>query len=104
VALRSFSSGVRLILGGVGKGQDFRPLAPEVAHRCASVHVIGEDGPRIAAELGAGLDDGTLEAAVAHARQLASPGDVVLLSPACASFDQFADFEARGDAFRRIVG
>jgi UDP-N-acetylmuramoylalanine--D-glutamate ligase len=104
VALRSFPSGVRLILGGVGKGQDFRPLAPEVAHRCASVHLIGEDGPRIAAELGSGSIDGDLETAVAHARRLASPGDVVVLSPACASFDQFADFEARGDAFRRIVG
>ena len=107
VALRSFPSGVRLILGGRGKGQDFRALAPEVVHRAASVHLIGEDAAAIAAALEPSSDvflDGDLETAVAHARELASPGQVVLLSPACASFDQFADFEARGDAFRRIVG
>jgi UDP-N-acetylmuramoylalanine--D-glutamate ligase len=106
VALRSFPSGVRLILGGVGKGQDFRPLAPEVGHRAASVHLIGEDAPAIADALGLPepFMDGDLETAVAHARELAAPGEVVLLSPACASFDQFADFEVRGDAFRRIVG
>jgi UDP-N-acetylmuramoylalanine--D-glutamate ligase len=105
VALRSFASGVHLILGGKGKGQDFSALAPEVAHRTASVHLIGEDGPRIASALAGGaFVDGDLETAVSHARRLAQPGDVVLLSPACASFDQFADFEARGEAFRRIVG
>jgi UDP-N-acetylmuramoylalanine--D-glutamate ligase len=105
VALRSFPSGVRLILGGRGKGQDFRPLAGEIARRCASVHLIGEDAGRIADAIGdAPHHDGDLERAVAHARELARPGDVVLLSPACASFDQFADFEARGEAFRRIVG
>ncbi len=118
VALRSFPSGVRLILGGRGKGQDFTPLAPLVAERCASVHLIGEDGGRIADALrplevraaGAGrtsavplFEDGTLDRAVDHARSLARPGDVVLLSPACASWDQFQDFEARGDAFRRFA-
>ncbi|MDQ3741046.1 MAG: UDP-N-acetylmuramoyl-L-alanine--D-glutamate ligase [Actinomycetota bacterium] len=119
VALRSFPSGVRLILGGRGKGQDFTPLAPLVAERCASVHLIGQDGHRIADALrrrevraaDAGrtsaapiFEDHDLERAVAHARSLAEPGDVVLLSPACASYDQFEDFEARGEAFRRIVG
>jgi UDP-N-acetylmuramoylalanine--D-glutamate ligase len=104
VALRSFPSGVRLILGGRGKGQDFTPLAPLVAERCASVHVIGEDAPLLRAALpGAHLDE-TLERAVEHARSLARRGDVVLLSPACASYDQFEDFEARGDAFRGLVG
>jgi UDP-N-acetylmuramoylalanine--D-glutamate ligase len=105
VALRSFSSGVRLILGGRGKDQDFRPLGPEIARRAASVHLIGEDAHKIAAAIdGASFADGDLERAVAHARRLARPGDVVLLSPACASFDQFASFEERGEAFRRIVG
>ena len=104
VALRSFPSGVRLILGGRGKGQDFSPLAPLVAERCASVHLIGEDAERIRGAIGAGVVDETLERAVGHARSLAVRGDVVLLSPACASFDQFEDFEARGEAFRRIVG
>jgi UDP-N-acetylmuramoylalanine--D-glutamate ligase len=103
VALRSFPSGVHLILGGRGKGQDFGPLAPEIAARCASVHLIGEDAERIGAAVAAGDVDADLERAVAHARSLARAGDVVLLSPACASYDQYADFEERGEHFRRIV-
>ena len=55
------------------------------------------------AEVIDGSRDETLEAAVAHAARLARPGDVVLLSPACASYDQFANFEERGDAFRKLV-
>jgi UDP-N-acetylmuramoylalanine--D-glutamate ligase len=105
VALRSFPSGVRLILGGRGKGQDFRPLGPEIEQRCASVHLVGEDAAVIGAAIGgAGFADRDLATAVGHARELARPGDVVLLSPACASYDQFPNFEARGEAFRRIVG
>ncbi len=103
-ALRAFASGVHLILGGRGKDQDFSPLRGPVAERCASVHLIGEDAERIGEQVGVDDRDGDLERAVAHARALAAPGEVVLLSPACASFDQFADFEARGEAFRRIVG
>ena len=106
VALRAFPSGVHLILGGRGKGQDFSALRAAVAG-CRSVHLIGEDAEGIRDALDpcppAHLD-GDLERAVAHARSLAEPGDVVLLSPAAASFDQYADFEARGADFRRIVG
>lgn len=109
VALESFLPGsVHLILGGQGKGQDFEPLRAAVADRCAGVYLIGEDAPRIAAALGAGLRarrSETLERAVAQARAAAvRPGDVVLLSPACASFDQFTDFEDRGRRFRELVG
>jgi UDP-N-acetylmuramoylalanine--D-glutamate ligase len=68
------------------------------------VHLIGEDAAPIAGAIGTGFVDGDLERAVAHARSLSGPGDVVLLSPACASYDQYRDFEARGDDFRRIVG
>lgn len=107
VALAAFEPGsVLLILGGRGKGQDFTLLREAVALRAAHVYVIGEDGPRIADAL-SGLPCTrveTLAEAVRHARRLARPGQVVLLSPACASFDQFADFEARGDAFRMLVG
>jgi UDP-N-acetylmuramoylalanine--D-glutamate ligase len=103
VALRAFPSGVHLILGGRGKGQDFATLRAGAA-ACASVHLIGEDAERIGAEIGTGDLDGDLERAVSHARSLARPGDVVLLSPACASYDQYPDFEARGEHFRRIVG
>ncbi len=68
-----------------------------------SVHLIGAEGPRIGEAVEGELGE-TLARAVAHAREMAQPGDVVLLSPACASFDQFDNFEARGDAFRALVG
>jgi UDP-N-acetylmuramoylalanine--D-glutamate ligase len=103
VALASFSEPVHLILGGQGKGQDFAPLRGPVARRCAGVYLIGADGPAIGAAIGTGEPCGDLATAVARARAAARPGEVVLLSPACASFDQFVDFEARGDAFRALV-
>jgi UDP-N-acetylmuramoylalanine--D-glutamate ligase len=106
VALRCFAPGsVHLILGGQGKGQDFAVLREETAARARAVYVIGEDGHAIARAL-AGLpvvEAGTLEHAVEAARAAARRGEVVLLSPACASFDQFRDFEARGDEFRRLA-
>ena len=107
-ALASFEGGVHLILGGQGKGQDFTPLREAVQTRCRAVYVIGEDAPAIRAALVGGdgpelVEAGTLEGAVAAAREAASAGETVLLSPACASFDQFRDFEARGDRFRELV-
>jgi UDP-N-acetylmuramoylalanine--D-glutamate ligase len=99
VALASFSDmPVHLILGGRGKGQDFSALRGK-AHR---TYLIGEDAGRIGREAG-GEQCGDLATAVARARAAARAGEVVLLSPACASFDQFADFEARGRAFRALV-
>ncbi len=103
VALAAFDAPVHLILGGRGKDQDFAPLRGPVAERCASVYLIGEDGARSAGRSGAGEWRGDLERAVAAARAAARPGDVVLLSPACASFDQFTDFEARGRRFKELV-
>jgi UDP-N-acetylmuramoylalanine--D-glutamate ligase len=107
VALRSFAGGVHLIAGGRTKAQDFAPLAPLVAERCLSVHLIGEGAGEIAAALAPAdvpmIFAETLERAVAGARAAARPGDVVLVSPACASFDQYPDFEARGDHFRALV-
>jgi UDP-N-acetylmuramoylalanine--D-glutamate ligase len=67
-----------------------------------SVHLIGAEAERLAAVIDGDRDE-TLEQAVAHAAQLARPGDVILLSPACASYDQFANFEERGDAFRKLA-
>jgi UDP-N-acetylmuramoylalanine--D-glutamate ligase len=93
---------VHLILGGSPKGEDFAPLAAAIGPNVKSVHLIGEEAERLA-EVIDGHRDGTLEAAVEHAAQLAEPGDVVLLSPACASYDQFTNFEERGDAFRRLA-
>jgi UDP-N-acetylmuramoylalanine--D-glutamate ligase len=108
VALDAFPAGtVRLILGGQGKGQDFAALGDPVRKGCKAVYLIGEDAPLIAAALeDTGVqthDCGDLERAVGQACEAASEGDVVLLSPACASFDQFKDFEARGERFRELV-
>jgi UDP-N-acetylmuramoylalanine--D-glutamate ligase len=93
---------VHLILGGSPKGEDFRPLAEAIGPNVRSVHLIGAEGRRIGDAVTGDYDE-TLEQAVAHAGELARPGDVVLLSPACASFDQFDNFEARGEAFRALA-
>ena len=102
VALQSFTAPVHLILGGRGKGQDFAPLREPVRERCAGVYLIGEAAPALHDVVG-GVISGDLEHAVAAARAAARPGEVVLLSPACASFDQFEDFEARGRAFKALA-
>ena len=107
VALASFDRPVHLILGGRGKGQDFTPLREQVTRTCTAVYLIGEDAGRIASDL-AGAEvplhvAGDLEHAVARARVAAGDGEVVLLSPACASYDQYPNFEARGDHFRELV-
>jgi UDP-N-acetylmuramoylalanine--D-glutamate ligase len=108
--LRAFDGGVRLIAGGRAKQESFEPLAPVVADRCVACYLIGEAAERMTAELApaseAGVeisDLGTLERAVEAAAAEAKPGEVVLLSPACASFDAFKNFEERGDRFRELV-
>jgi UDP-N-acetylmuramoylalanine--D-glutamate ligase len=97
---------LHVILGGSLKGESFRELARELTD-VRSVHLIGEAAETIAAaldEAGAAYErDGDLAAAVEAAARAAQPGDVVLLSPACASFDQFRDFEQRGEEYRRLV-
>ena len=107
VALRAYRGGIHLIAGGRGKRQDFSPLAPLVAERCTAVYLIGEAAGELAAALrGTGVPlhrVGDLGHAVLAARDIAAPGEVVLLSPACASFDQYPDFEARGEHFRALV-
>jgi UDP-N-acetylmuramoylalanine--D-glutamate ligase len=103
VALEAFEDRrVRLILGGQGKGQDFIALGPATVS-CAAVYLIGEAAGEIESAIGRGDLCGTLEAAVSLASREAEPGDVILLSPACASFDQFEDFEDRGRAFKELV-
>jgi UDP-N-acetylmuramoylalanine--D-glutamate ligase len=107
VALRSFEAPIHLIAGGRAKGSGFEPLRAPVAERCAAVYLIGEATDALDAALaGAGVlvyRCGDLERAVAAARAAARPGEVVLLSPACTSYDQYPDFEARGAHFRRLV-
>ena len=92
---------VHLILGGSRKGEDFAPLAAAIGANVRSVHLIGETADELAAVLPQAHEDGDLESAFAHVH--ARPGEVVLLSPACASYDQFRDFEERGEEFRRLV-
>ena len=104
VALASFPAGtVHLILGGQGKDQDFTGLREPIERTARRVLLIGEDAPRIGAALKRIAPPvtqcGDLERALAAASRGARRGEVVLLSPACASFDQFADFEARGIGF-----
>jgi UDP-N-acetylmuramoylalanine--D-glutamate ligase len=103
VALQSFgTTPVHLILGGRGKGQDFTPLRDPV-RACAGLYLVGEAAPALHDVLG-GTEAGDLERALAAARAAAKPGEVVLLSPACASFDQYEDYEARGRHFKALVG
>ncbi|MEA2155559.1 MAG: UDP-N-acetylmuramoylalanine--D-glutamate ligase [Solirubrobacteraceae bacterium] len=99
VALESFDAPVHLILGGRGKDQDFSALRG----RADATYLIGEAAEQLSREVG-GAVCGDLATAVAQARAAARPGEVVLLSPACASFDQFEDYEARGRAFKALVG
>jgi UDP-N-acetylmuramoylalanine--D-glutamate ligase len=108
--IQAFDGGVRLIAGGRPKQESFEPLAPAVGERCVACYLIGEAAERMAAELApaakAGVeisDRGSLERAVEAAAADAKPGEVVLLTPACASFDAFKDFEERGDRFREQV-
>jgi UDP-N-acetylmuramoylalanine--D-glutamate ligase len=109
VGLSAFPHGrprVVLVMGGRGKGAPYAPLRPLFDGRVKALLTIGEDAPRIEAELGdlcATEPCGTLAEAVRRAARLASPGEVVLLSPACASYDQFRSYEDRGDTFRRQV-
>jgi UDP-N-acetylmuramoylalanine--D-glutamate ligase len=107
VGLRAFAAGVHLIAGGSRKGSDYGPLAAPVRERCAAVYLIGETAPELRAALapaGVPLSDcGELEHAVAAAHAAARPGETVLLSPACASYDQYRSYEERGDHFRALV-
>ncbi|HET7365146.1 MAG TPA: UDP-N-acetylmuramoyl-L-alanine--D-glutamate ligase [Burkholderiales bacterium] len=104
-ALRGLGKRAVLILGGEGKGQDFAPLRQPVAQYASHALLIGRDAPLIEAAL-AGLAMqrcATLEQAVERAAGLARPGEAVLLSPACASFDMFRDYRERGERFAAAV-
>lgn len=108
-ALAGFGNGdgnIVLIAGGDGKDANFEPLAAAVRRHVGTLVLLGRDAGRIAAAVGEGVATaaaGSMEEAVALARTAAKPGDTVLLAPACASFDMFADYAARGDAFVAAV-
>jgi UDP-N-acetylmuramoylalanine--D-glutamate ligase len=96
-----------LICGGDGKGQDFRPLKSSVDADCRAVLLIGRDAPLLARALAGSRAPvetvDTLEVAVERAAVLAQPGDAVLLSPACASLDQFRNYIERGERFAALA-
>ncbi|MGH7572437.1 MAG: UDP-N-acetylmuramoyl-L-alanine--D-glutamate ligase [Gemmatimonadota bacterium] len=105
VALEAFEAPLIVIMGGRHKGSPYAPLASRLG-RTRTVLAIGEAAPLIERELGGIVPVervGTLDRAVARARAVARPGDVVLLAPACSSYDQFEDFEQRGARFRELV-
>jgi UDP-N-acetylmuramoylalanine--D-glutamate ligase len=104
-AIAAYDAPLLLILGGRAKGESFDPLAAAARDRVKRAFLVGEAASELADALGDVPHevDGGLETAVRAAAAAAAPGDVVLLSPACASYDQFRNFEERGDEFRRLV-
>ena len=104
--LRAIDGPVIILLGGSSKDTDFRPFAALVRDRARAAICFGATGPTIAAALGAAYPHAlvtTLAEAVAEAARRASPGDTVLLAPACASFDQFQGYAHRGQVFTELV-
>jgi UDP-N-acetylmuramoylalanine--D-glutamate ligase len=96
---------VHLILGGSLKGESFEPLAEAIGPNIVAIHLIGDAGAELEAVLDARAHrDLRLERAVMHAWETAEEGSVVLLSPACASYDQYENFERRGEHFKVLVG
>jgi UDP-N-acetylmuramoylalanine--D-glutamate ligase len=104
--IEAFPGGVHAILGGSLKGGGFEGLRAAVTARCRACYLIGAAAKRLEADLQRTVPlrrSGDLETAVREASEAASPGDVVLLSPDCASYDQYRDFEQRGEHFRSLV-
>jgi UDP-N-acetylmuramoylalanine--D-glutamate ligase len=103
----AYDAPLRLILGGSLKGEDFGPFVRDLPSTVRSIYLIGESSDELAAALDAAgrpyVRAGDLVRALSHAAADAEAGDVVLLSPACASYDQFDNFEQRGETFRRLV-
>jgi UDP-N-acetylmuramoylalanine--D-glutamate ligase len=105
-AIRGVTGPLVLVAGGQGKGQDFAPLADALAGKARGVLLLGVDAPLVAQALKGRVPVrmvASIEEAVAAAAQLALPGDTVLLSPACASLDMFANYAERGDRFAAVV-
>ena len=105
-ALESFPANIHLILGGKDKGSDYTVLTPLLKKRARRVYTIGAAAEKIESHLGRAVEvvrAGTLDSAVKRAAAAAESGDVVLLAPACASFDQFDNYEHRGQVFKQTV-
>jgi UDP-N-acetylmuramoylalanine--D-glutamate ligase len=103
-AIASYDQPLHVILGGLGKNEDYAELAADLLAKGARAYLIGAAAGELAAALDSPYElSGDLTSAVRAAARAAKPGEIVLLSPACASYDQFENFEQRGDEFRRLV-
>jgi UDP-N-acetylmuramoylalanine--D-glutamate ligase len=105
-ALEAFPGNIHIILGGKDKGSDYTVLNPLLRERAKAIYLIGAAAEKIASQVQGATSlvrSGTLERAVRQAFEAAKPGDVVLLAPACASFDQFENYEHRGRVFKELV-
>ena len=104
-ALESFPGGIHLILGGKDKGSDYSALNPLLAERVKRVYTIGAAAAKIESQIKGApvVSSGTIDNAVRQASEMAADGDIVLLAPACASFDQFMSYEHRGRVFKDLV-
>lgn len=105
-ALESFSGNIHIILGGKDKGSDYTVLAPLLRERAKGAYLIGAAAEKISSQIQGAtriVHSGTLDRAVRQASEAAVAGDIVLLAPACASFDQFENYEQRGQVFKRLV-
>lgn len=107
VAVRAFDEPFVLVMGGRGKGEPFGSLGPPIRGHARGLVAFGESAPQIVAELGDAVPsvrtETGMKGVVRGAAALAEPGDVVLFSPACSSFDMYPDYEARGEAFEAAV-
>jgi len=106
VAVEAMARPFVLLLGGRHKGEPYTRLVPLLRGKCKLVVAYGEAGPIVQQDLGGALSlerGGTFEDVIARARRAAAPGDVVLLSPACSSYDMFKNYEERGALFRKLV-
>jgi UDP-N-acetylmuramoylalanine--D-glutamate ligase len=105
-ALESFPKNIHIILGGKDKGSDYTVLKPLLQERVKRVYTVGAAAEKIESHIAGAApitQAGTIENAVRKAMDAASPGDVVILAPACASFDQFNSYEHRGKVFKELV-
>lgn len=105
-AIAAFKGGIHLILGGKDKGSDYRQLRSLLEERVKTVYTIGAAAEKIEAHISGSVpvvSAGTLDQAVVKASEAAKPGEIVLLAPACSSFDQFENYEHRGQVFKELV-
>jgi UDP-N-acetylmuramoylalanine--D-glutamate ligase len=106
-AIAAFPGGIHLILGGKDKNSDYTQLAQLLRERVSAVYTIGAAAGKIESQLRGVvtlLSCETLDRAVSSAAAAARPGEVILLAPACSSFDQFENYEQRGSIFKQLVG